>query len=1340
MSSIQQRLFSGRAVQVTSPLPIAAGTKPTIVLVGASQGFLAKVLNSGLLPTAAMRTVVAPRLVSMIGRAQRIPSFGSSEAMAAKKDGLVTHVVPDVKQAGGNGFIIDVTPLVLSSTDVLSKLTPAKRHELMAKALESFSEILADVEGPVITVMELVQGHTPAKRRLVSDRLLESPADHILHELISKGKNSPIVRDDTLLLLVAPDIRHVVRIDPTDDHTATQVKQLNAIASFEKLASGELSVDDSEAAPEAGGSPGNGDPLKGVPKFTPGEDDVSRLATALGAGEEPVVKLNAEERRRQERVAKLRQVQEDATFEGRNLSGKISEITSPRPATKLRVKRAKGDFLDASIAEVSFDAITQSYLDGGDYDRDTARIIASLAADPVNPMFVERFERTDTSDSLTNKETLTVQYRDSAGKSTTVRVDLPLVSRDGYMLLNGVKFSITKQILALPIIKVRPSEVLVTTAYNKATVERFGQNASPRSVYIRKLASILDKERPKGVRVDLASATAANTRFLSSIEYDDIARSVRSIKTANAEFHFSRDALDKSIAKLAPWAASSLSQMSATGAHPVGFRDGGKEVLAVTSSGDVMSVTDGRDPVVLDEDLAQLIYGAVEKAVPAEALPAGPGTAPRKYAYSRVKMLSQYLPTSVIVGYTEGLVPMLRRAGVDFRLLDKEAYRRGQRPGTDVIKFSDAVIEYSTKRIRDLLLINGMKEMDTSKHEIADFAASGIGWVEHIADRLGSPGHAKGLLNYQASFIDPMTRDILEELKLPTDMSGVLLHASALLEDNRYSEANDLKNYRMRGPELINSLLYKALHREMQKVRDTRESASPQKLSMSQNEVIRQIKEASNVEEVAELNPLLEAELRGKATWTGAAGGLGDGRTVNRAMRAYHPSMHGIFGFYSPDSSEIGVKRTLAFGASVVDSRGKMDLTAPKDKASRVLALGELISPFTAQHADAPRIGMQSKQGTHTLPILRHTPLLVGSGAERSLVNAIGNTFAYKARTGGKVESIDTKNGVIRLKYDDGKAGLIDINPRSIKNSGGGFFVTSQLELNPGIRAGARFDADQVLAHDPSFFSPRPDGSVAYKTGLLVKTAVIALDQTYEDSLMVTERLTRDTAATVTMARSVSLGSKANLQKIAKVGEAVNPNSALAVFENVTDDADVSDLLKRVGKEFDEAIADLTRNTAVAKYKGQIIEIRSYYNKDLEDLSPSLRAFIKRQEKEAEDRRKASEGAPTEEKVHVNAPVRITGDKVSGEIVDGVLIMFMIKILDVAAAGDKYVVSSPLKGIVSRVFEAGEEPVAEDGDQVDYIMSPLSIVSRMTTDCFMQMWSNAVLVGLKENVLKIADE
>ena len=81
---------------------------------------------------------------------------------------------------------------------------------------------------------------------------------------------------------------------------------------------------------------------------------------------------------------------------------------------------------------------------------------------------------------------------------------------------------------------------------------------------------------------------------------------------------------------------------------------------------------------------------------------------------------------------------------------------------------------------------------------------------------------------------------------------------------------------------------------------------------------------------------------------------------------------------------------------------------------------------------------MQSKQGTHTLPIKKHTPLLVGSGAERSIAHAIGSTFAWKSRMAGRIEAFDAPNDLVRLRYDDGQLAYVDVSARSVKNSGGG--------------------------------------------------------------------------------------------------------------------------------------------------------------------------------------------------------------------------------------------------------------------------------------------------------------
>jgi hypothetical protein len=1247
--------------------------------------------------------------------------------MIAKKDGLVSAVAPEAKLLPDSaGAVFDATPACLASLRALSGAPAPQRHDLVMAVLRD-SIPPARAAHTTITVVELPGAPKPLRERLTNPRLSETVADHVAVALLLGGDGSgaslsPSVSGD-LLFVVSPDLTMLARIDPADKRTAGRARMLSALSGAETLfKKGTPSAEDAVVV-------GNG-----------GDDadgEGERLADALGDVGPGPAKKTPEERRREERIASLSTAQNAALFPTRSgAKVRFGDLTESSATVSVAPLHARGTFLDKRTSAPRFDAISSAYVDGGLYDRDTAAIISSLSRDPVNPIFVEEVTREDSSDDLNRKETLTVRYKDGSGRSGTVRIDLPVISRDGYMFQRGVKWHVTKQILAMPVIKVRPYEVLVTTAYNKATVERFGQNVSPASTYVRLLASQIEKERPKSVRVELASATAANAGSESTPEYDDIARAVRSIRTAKAGFIFSRPALDAELTKVAPWFSGS----GEPGSHPVGWNDSGDAVYLILPDGSLSVARKGGStlPVDTDKGLDHLIYEAVRDSAPGTDFALRePRPLDRKFTYSRVKMLSQYLPTAVIAGCMDGLVPMMKKAGIEFRVVDRQAFRRGAHPGMDSIVFKDAAVVYPSRRLRDTLLMNGLKEIDTEEYPMAEFEPFGMGWVDHIADRLGSPGHAKALVNFQMSFVDPMTREILQQRGLPTDTPGLLLYASSLLETNRYDEANDMRNYRIRGPELVNALLYRALHREMESVRRTRESAEPQRLNVRQDEVIRQVLSASNVEEVTELNPLLEAELRGKATWTGAAGGLGDGRTVNRAMRAYHPSMQGLFGFYSPDSSEIGVKRTMTFGASVADARGTIDPALSGTDAASNLALGELVSSFTAQHADPPRIGMQSKQGTHTLPIVHHTPLLVGSGAEKAVVHAVGNTFAHKAAMAGRVESVDEVAQLVRLAYDDGTVGVIDLSPRSVKNAGGGFYITSQLSLNPGIRKGAKFDAGQVLAHDPSFFAALPDGSTAYKSGKLARVAIAALDQTYEDSVMITEKLARETAALVTMSRAVSLGAQTNLQKVASVGDRVTPDAPLAVFENLTDDADVSALLGRVGKEFDQSIAELTRNVAAAKYSGEIVEMRVYYNKDLPLLSPSLQAFVKKQERAAGLRKKAAAGAPAAELVRINAPMRVTQDKVGGEPVDGVLIVFLIKILDVAAPGDKFTLQTALKGIVSKVFERGEEPTAEDGSQVDYIASPLSIVSRMTSDAFLQMWTNASLVGLKEKVLEI---
>jgi len=383
---------------------------------------------------------------------------------------------------------------------------------------------------------------------------------------------------------------------------------------------------------------------------------------------------------------------------------------------------------------------------------------------------------------------------------------------------------------------------------------------------------------------------------------------------------------------------------------------------------------------------------------------------------------------------------------------------------------------------------------------------------------------------------------------------------------------------------------------------------------------------------------------------------------------------------------------------------------------------------------------MQSKQATHTMPVTKHTPPLIISGMERSVVNSIGDTFAYKARTDGTVTKINEKDQTVEIQYTDGTKAYMSLSGRTVKNSGGGFFITTQLTLTNSIKVGSKFKKDDVLAYDKSFFAESANGDILYMSGLLVRTALCALDQTFEDSVMATSRLIKDTVSEVTMMIPVSLAAKTNLQYTVKLGDKVNPNSPLAIFETIVEDTDIADLLERIGDEFQEEIIENSRNTAVAKYSGTIVETRIYYNRPLEELSPTIRAFITKEIKISEEKKKRNTGSLPQESVRIYLPEYTTRGKVHGEEFDGILILFFIKTVNESAPGDKYVCQSPLKGIISKVLEEGEEPFDESGNIIDYIISPLSNISRMTSDMFLQLWGNSLLVGLKKEIIRIADE
>lgn len=382
---------------------------------------------------------------------------------------------------------------------------------------------------------------------------------------------------------------------------------------------------------------------------------------------------------------------------------------------------------------------------------------------------------------------------------------------------------------------------------------------------------------------------------------------------------------------------------------------------------------------------------------------------------------------------------------------------------------------------------------------------------------------------------------------------------------------------------------------------------------------------------------------------------------------------------------------------------------------------------------------MVSTQMKHCIPTTKQTKPLFGSGVEKTLPYILSDTFVFKAKKNGYIESIDEKNEIAILRYNDGTSDIIDLSESLAKNSGGGFYISNKKELL--LKENQKFVANQILAKNPQYFlGDGKTDDISYTMGKLCKVAITSSDSTYEDSCIVSHSLSSDMSSFITMKKEITLGTNANVDFLVKKGDTVKSGDPIVIFENAFEDSSINDLLNSLGDEFSEVISDLSKNRLASKYTGRIVDVQIYYNRDLEEFSPSLQKIIKDYIKTNKSKRKAiSDNIQSLDHSSIKLPIldKQEGNRISGSVVDGIKIEVYIEYEDQLARGDKIAFYAATKAVISLVTKEGESPFSESdsNEEIQAIVSPLSIVSRMCVDIYNALFLNKFLVYLKKKAL-----
>lgn len=953
-------------------------------------------------------------------------------------------------------------------------------------------------------------------------------------------------------------------------------------------------------------------------------------------------------------------------------------------------------------------------------DRDIVATFMNLAELP-NGFYVTGVEVTDVSTVTTLVNNWRVKLKSKeTDRQFVINIRVPKLF-NGRFYNNGIWYNIGKQDFPIPILKISNKKVILTSNYNKITVNRYDTRSLVDLTAMVKLlnATLNDRGLPKYTKPGSSSAT--NSHFVSTVEYDEYARRWISYinEESKTEIYFNR----QTCAKLYSFVTVSENEFCCGMINKV-------PVVVNTETG----LT--RNGVTLTDTIFQTL--------PSESQTAFKRIKPGKMSMYSEITIRETMPLGVAIAAWEGLGSLVKRVGCKYQYVDKSFAD----PKFIVLPFKDRCLAIENT-IQNQLIFNGFYRINTKAYNISDFETpimnSNSVFVD-IFNQLFFKQYSS-LTTFVANynfFVDVITKDVCKHYNLPDDICGMLIYASNLLADNNFTGEMNSALYRVRSSEIIPAIIHYHLAVAISKFNNAAGSKSrTNTIPFNPNEVINELLSVPNVSPMSALNPVRELHEREDIQKKGFRG-VNVERAYTLEKRSYEDSMIGKMAMSSPNSANIGVNRQLTADPKIESVRGYTSPSGPDAEYDdlQLASFSELLTPGTVTRDDAIRTAIACSQSSHIIAVDDAQPALVSNGADEIVPAYLTDNFSVVAEDDGSV--LEISDGYMIVQYKNGNKQAINVGDK-YADTVNGFYVDNK--LTPNFKAGDKFKKNDILAYHEKFMTKDCDGVVRFNIGPLAKVAFIGVYSTYEDAGLITAKMSKRCATRITAKEIVKINAMDDIDSVIKVGDEVEIGDPLVVFGlGDTGDKAVDDFLKafQSSKDGSNSLLDNAKRVIKAKHAGKVVDVKMYTIKSLDRLSPSLFDLFDNYFKENRMKRRILDKYDKSNSVYklgtlCDLPIEpLKGSSIKGITCD-VLIEIYIEHDDEASVGDKLAVYAASKQVLSEVVPEGLEPYAESrpDEEISIFVAPASVLKRMIPSVVVTASANKVLIELKRKIQRI---
>jgi len=858
------------------------------------------------------------------------------------------------------------------------------------------------------------------------------------------------------------------------------------------------------------------------------------------------------------------------------------------------------------------------------------------------------------------------------GRTITRKLIVPTVSPEGIMRINGNDYKLRKQKNDLPIRKISPTQVALTSYYSKVFVRKAEVNRNNTG------ADVL-KQLKARVGADVSMLTLGSTSVVDVVlgtEYTAMSRKIKSFKM-NGIFCLFDYTNRKDL-----------------------IGEDTKYGIAFAKKGKTLYFVDAKNIVKNDKGES---FGNLWSWLKLDVQAISP-------EHANIYLLGHRIPLVLVLTYYYGLDTLINMTKSSIVTHEPRAQVE-LKDDEFLVKFADAKVVFKRTDTYASILFGALSKMK----EIKGVEYSTMNYQDKMVDLFFELGYSKKLSteldNLTSLWVDPMTMTVLKTIKEPETWKGLLLRSAEMLLNDFAKDQNDTSEILIKGYERLNGMVYNVMSKA---IRDNEHRFGNVALNVDINpfEIISMLSEDATVMEVDDINPLESMKQKEEMTLTGKFGR--NKEAVSAKDKTYSKTAVGVISEATKDSKDVGVTTYLSAAPKIENLLGMVIEDKSDNTPANVFSSSVALAP-EATRDDGKRALYISIQNGHKRPTTSQRILPVRTGYESVVPYRMDKKFITVSALSGEVIKVGAKS--LAIKDKDGKVHKFSTRNWTSKIVGG---LTFNHEMKTALAVGDMIEAGDILFYDSGYFGPDIFNRkrVVYKGGDTVTVALDEAQEDYEDSGSVSRAFAKKFAMPSVKVRSVILTKDSDVLSSAVVGSKLSYSDLLISFidQGTEDDlAGLSDRAKAI-------IAEQALNSPKSKAKGKVIKVEIYYNADKADMTESLLAMVEASDKEM----KARTGFTG----RVDNSYSIKGKP----LLEGELeLKFFISKDSELQIGDKAVLVNQLKFTVGKVFN---KITADDGTEIDAKFGYRSIGARIVNSPEVIGTTMLILEDLDKEIVK----